>query len=246
MSYAISLKMLGFRGFLIALIVSITSFLSMGNVANAESMRAADQLADQMLAALGGRQAWAKLRNTINGSIQNRASGPTVVYSVITMDFEKPRFRIETTAPDLHLIRVIDGDNNWRLRATGNIEDVPPARVEEEMRWYDAHLYRTIHRVAARDPALSLSVDDQRRLQISAAGERILWFRLDADGTPYAFGTYDDEVGSLCGPWTFEQDGIRHPSWISNSDGSWRAAVKALSVNVPLQDFVFDRPVKTE
>lgn len=82
----------------------------------------------QYLDRLGGRAAWAGLRNTINGSQQNRADEPTVVYAVITMDFERPRFRIETTAQDLHLIRVIDGDNNWRLNRAGEIEDVPADR----------------------------------------------------------------------------------------------------------------------
>ena len=107
-----------------------------------------------MLERLGGRAAWAGLRNTINGSQQNRAGEPTVVYAVITMDFERPRFRIETTAQDLRLIRVIDGDNSWRLRRSGAIEDVPAELYADDMRWYEAHLYRTIHRVAARDPAL--------------------------------------------------------------------------------------------
>ena len=85
---------------------------------------AARELADKMLERLGGREAWAGLRNTINGSQQNRAGEPTVVYAVITMDFEQPRFRIETTSQDLHLIRVIDGENSWRLRRSGKIEDV--------------------------------------------------------------------------------------------------------------------------
>lgn len=205
-------------------------------------MSAANKAADQMLEALGGRIAWADLRNTINGSLQNRVDEPTVVYAVITMDFQKPRFRIETTARDLHLIRVINGDKNWRLRRSGNVEDVPKALVEEELRWYDAHLYRTIHRIAARDPAISLSLDDQERLQVFAGDERILWFRLDAKGEPYAFGSYDDEVGNLLGPWDFQQDGIRHPMWVSDSGGTWRAAVKTLSVNVPLQDHMFVRP----
>jgi hypothetical protein len=45
-----------------------------------------------MLQRLGGRAEWAQLRNTINGSQQNRTEEPTVVYAVITMDFQKPRF----------------------------------------------------------------------------------------------------------------------------------------------------------
>jgi len=63
----------------------------------------ANALAERMLERLGGRSAWAELENTVNGSQQNRTGEPTVVYAVISMDFQQPRFRIETTGPDLHL-----------------------------------------------------------------------------------------------------------------------------------------------
>ncbi|MDH3645443.1 MAG: hypothetical protein OER80_01585 [Gammaproteobacteria bacterium] len=226
---------------LIASMLVCAIALSVGHAAGAKD-GAAEAIADKMLAAIGGRDTWAGLKNTINGSQQNRAGEPTVVYAVITMDFEKPRFRIETTAQDLHLIRVINDDGHWRLRGTGKIEDVPAKLVEEDMQWYESHLYRTIHRIAARDPALSLAVNDKNRLEVYANGKRIKWFQLDADGEPYAFGAYDDEVGSLSGPWDFVQDGIHHPLWVSSSDGTWRAAVKALRINVPLSDHMFARP----
>ena len=77
---------------------------------------------------------------------------------------------------------------------------------------------------------------------MSADGQRILWFRLDAKGEPYAFGAGDDDTGSLSGPWDFVKDGIHHPRWVSNPDGTWRAAVKALEINVPLHDSMFTRP----
>ncbi len=242
MSFPVNPSISSPRWSLFAPILLAGLFLLLGHVAKGAENSAAEKTADQMLEALGGRTAWAELKNTINGSQQNRVGEPTVVYAVITMDFEKPRFRIETTAQDLHLIRVINGDRNWRLRRTGIIEDVPKTLVEEELRWYEGHLYRTIHRIAARDPVISLSLDNQGRLQVFANGERILWFRLDARSEPYAFGSFDDEVGSLSGPWDFEQDGIRHPTWVSSPDGTWRAAVKSLSVNVPMQDHMFDRP----
>lgn len=202
----------------------------------------AEGLADKMLDRLGGREAWASLKNTINGSQQNRAGEPTVVYAVITMDFEKPRFRIETTAQGLHLIRVIDGENSWRLRRSGIIEDVPQSLFAEEMAWYGAHLYRTIHRIAARDPDLSLGIGIDGRLEVSSGGTRLLWFKLDARGEPYAFGARDDDIGSLSGPWDIIKDGIHHPRWVSSPDGTWRAAVKALDINVPLHDSAFARP----
>lgn len=210
--------------------------------ASAQDAARAEGLAEKMLDALGGRTAWAELRNTINGSQQNRAEEPTVVYSVITMDFERPRFRIETTAKDLHLIRVVDGDASWRLNLAGRLEDLPKDRYAGEMSWYAAHLYRTIHRVAARDAALSLAVGEDERLEVFAGDQRILWFRLDAKGEPYAFGTYDDEVGSLSGPWDVVREGIHHPRWVSSADGTWRAAVRTLEVNVPLHDSMFARP----
>ena len=227
----------------LALFIPVCLASLLTNVAAGDDASSAEESADRMLAALGGRAAWAELRNTVNGSQQNRVNEPTVVYAVITMDFQRPRFRIETTARDLRLVRVIDADNNWRLRRSGTIEDVPEALVNDEMRWYNAHLYRTIHRIAARDPAISLDLGDQGRLQVFAKGERILWFKLDAKGEPYAFGAYDDDVGTLSGPWDFDQDGIRHPRWVSSADGTWRAAVQSLSVNVPLSDDMFARPV---
>jgi hypothetical protein len=207
-----------------------------------ETSAAAEETAERMLDAIGGRLAWSQLKNTINGSQQNRASEPTVVYAVITMDFEKPRFRIETTAQSLHVIRVIDGDRHWRLRRSGHVEDVPPELLKDDRKWYAAHLYRTIHRMAARDPEISLSINEKGRLEISAGKQRLLWFELDASGEPYAFGTWDDEVGSLTGPWDFVQDGIHHPRWVSSSDGTWRAAIRTLTINVPLSDQMFARP----
>ena len=211
-----------------------------GHPAHADD--AAEAMAERMLDAIGGREAWAALKNTINGSQQNRAGEPTVVYAVITMDFERPRFRIETTAPGLHLIRVVDNDNSWRLRRNGNIEDVPPDLYADDMRWYAAHLYRTIHRLAARDPAISVRINEKGRLEILADNERLLWFDLDARGEPYAFGSWDNDTGSLSGPWDFVQDGIHHPRWVSSADGTWRAAVRSLTINVPLSDQVFARP----
>jgi hypothetical protein len=54
------------------------------------------------------------------------------------------------------------------------IEAVPQELLDSESRWYEAHLYRTIHRIASRDPAISVDLDDQDRLEVFADGERIL------------------------------------------------------------------------
>lgn len=202
----------------------------------------AEARAERMLAAVGGRAAWARLTNTVNDSLQNRLDEPTVVRAVITMDFDRPRFRIETTAPGLHLVRVVDGDEHWRLTREGRIENLPAETLAADRRWYGGHVYRTIHRVAARDSRLSLRAAPPDRLEVLEDGARIAWLALDARGEPYSFGAHDDEAGTLCGPWDMVVQGIRHPVWVSARDGSWRARVTGLTVDVELSDSIFERP----
>ncbi len=125
----------------------------------------ADAIAERMLAGLGDRETWARITNTVNDSQQNRADEPRVARAVITMDFERPRFRIETTGPGLHVVRVIDGENSWQLTRVGKLEPVPAQRYDDEMRWYRARVYRTLHRIAKRDPALTLRLGAPGRLE---------------------------------------------------------------------------------
>ena len=202
----------------------------------------AEVLADRMLAAIGGRERWANLRNTVNDSLQFRLEEPFVVRAVIRMDFTQPRFRVDTTAPGLTLARVVDGERHWRLNRAGVVEDVPAEILAEDRRWLAGHVYRTIHRVAARDPALRVAVNDKGRLEVHEGEARIAWFALDARGEPYAFGAHDDEIGSISGPWNFVQDGIHHPAWVARPDGSWRAAVQALAINAEFSEADFARP----
>jgi hypothetical protein len=217
-------------------------FLLIAGPAVAASPQTADALADRMLETIGGRERWALARNTVNDSLQYRLDAPTVVRAVIHMDFTRPRFRIDTTAPGLTLARVVDAERHWRLNRAGVIESLPEAVLAEDRRWYTGHVYRTIHRIAARDPALALTVNDKGRLEIREGGQRIAWFAVDVRGEPYAFGAHDDDVGSISGPWNFVQNGIHHPAWVARPDGSWRAAVQSLQVNVKLEESLFARP----
>ncbi|MBL8522744.1 MAG: hypothetical protein JNN20_03545 [Betaproteobacteria bacterium] len=222
----------------------ITAQLLTLNVASAQPSTTAnaEAMAEKLLAAVGGRSAWAALKNTVNDSQQYRAAEPVEVRAVITMDFTQPRFRIDTTGPGLKLSRVIDGEKNWRLTRDGKVGDVPAEVIADDMRWHAGHVYRTIHRVAKRDPLITLAVGATERLEILESGKRIAWFKLNAAGEPYAFGAHDDNVGSLSGPWKFERDGVRHPVWVSNADGSWRASINALQTNVVLTPSLFARP----
>lgn len=201
-----------------------------------------EQMAERLLGAIGGRARWAAVTNTVNDSQQNLVADPTVLRVVITMDFARPRFRIDTTGPNLKTVRVIDGPRSWMLTRAGVVQDVPADLMQTDMRWYAGHVYRTLHRVAARDPGLTLSIGPTQRLEVHERGARILWFALDAKGEPYAFGAHDNDAGTISGPWDFVHEGVHHPRWVSSPDGTWRAMIKTLAVNVPLTDNMFARP----
>jgi hypothetical protein len=160
----------------------------------------ADAQAERLLAAIGGRAAWAAAHNTRNDSQQNRAAEPTVVRAVITLDFRAPRFRIDTVGAGLNLARAVDGDHHWRRTRAGTIELYPADLLREDRQWYAGHVYRTLHRIAARDAAITLHKPQADRLEVFEAGARIAWLQLDARGETYRFGAHADENGTLCGP----------------------------------------------
>lgn len=222
-------------------LAAVLLFLS-GPATFAASDVAAEQLAERMLAALGGRDAWARATNTVNDSRQDWDGDPSELRVVITMDFERPRFRIETRGKGLHLVRVADGARHWRLSREGEIGPVSDATLAIDRRFWAGHVYRTLHRIAARDPALRLAIGAEGRLEVHEAGARIAWYALDRGGQPYRYGSHDDETGAIFGPWEREVAGIRHPAWVASDNGKWRAMLKRLEVNVALDEEVFAQP----
>lgn len=235
---------MGMKSVLAALCLLAFSASPSSSLADDKPQSSAETAVDRLLGAVGGRDAWAALTGTVNDSQQNRAAEPTVVRAVITMDFAKPRFRIDTRGEGFSTVRVIDGERSWRQTREGVVEDVPDDLYEADMRWYGGHVYRSIHRMAKRDPALAYRLADDGRLEVVENGVRMIWFRLDARGEPYAFGAWEDDAGSLSGPWEFSEGEIRHPIWVSNSTGSWRASVKSLTLDPKIRDRDFNRPAR--
>jgi hypothetical protein len=61
---------------------------------------------------------------------------------------------------------VIDGERSWRKTRDGRIEPVPEQLLADDLKWYAGHVYRTIHRVARRDPAIELGEGTDGRLEV--------------------------------------------------------------------------------
>ena len=221
-----------------AVVAYPTPSLPLASTASAE----AEDLAERMLNALCGRTAWASTTNTVNDSQQNWDGEPALLRVVITMDFEQPRFRVDTRADRLHVVRVVDGDRHWRVTRDGSVSPVPEEVPAADRRWYQAHVYRTLHRIARRDPAIRPLVGKEGRLEVHEGAARIAWYALDRSAQPYRYGAHDDDIGSIFGPWEAQSSGIRHPVWVSRDNGRWRAMLKSFDVNVALDEKLFTPP----
>lgn len=226
----------------LALLLLVAMAARADDASSAAAEAEAERVAERLLQAIGGRERWAALRGTVNDSEQHVDEAPYVWRAVIHMDFITPRFRIDSRSGDLRVVRVIDSERDWRINREGRVLPLDPALRAADLRWYQAHVYRTLHRIAARDPLLSLGLAADGRLEVFEQGARIAWYRLDGLNQPMAFGAHEDERGTLSGPWSFVQDGIHHPLWVSSPDASWRARLVALQTNPNLPDTLFARP----
>jgi hypothetical protein len=211
------------------------------NAADAATTSDAELLAEHLLLAIGGRPAWAGVTSTVLYSDQYRKSDGTAVGAVSMSDYERSRLRIDTTGANLQQIRIVDstGDRSWRVDRQGRLEKVAEDSMARDLRRYTGHVYRTLQRIAARDPKLSLATGRNGSLEVHEGGTRIAWYLVDTRGEPYAMGAYDDNIGVICGPWELEKRGVRYPMWMSRPDGSWRVTLKSLAVNARIDEELF-------
>jgi hypothetical protein len=233
----------------LAAMACIALTLSLTRSARASSQQDATQngsstavLVEALLTQLGGRAKWAAVKTLTNDSLQFRVDDPVEVRALIRMDFTTPRWRIDTTAPTFEITRVAAPSGNWRRTRTGEIEALPPATLEGDQRWYRSHVYRTLHRLATNASDISTKLGKEGRLEVFERESRIAWFKLNTNNEPYAFGGADDGPGSISGPWRMTDQGIKHPVWVTNADGTWRSALNGIVVNQALTDGTFQRP----
>jgi hypothetical protein len=115
----------------------------------AEALSPTDLVAEHMLMAIGGRDAWAAVTSTVVYSDQYRQNDGTPVGAVSTADYARSRIRIDTTGPNLQQVRIIgsEGDQSWRLDAKGRLgkirwratcADIPEASIERCIAWPSA------------------------------------------------------------------------------------------------------------
>ena len=179
---------------------------------------------ERFLAAMGGREAWGRIRSVTVRATHYETDLRLPYANAIWNDFDRPRVRFEARSADIDRVRTLDGDSGWRTRE-GAFARLTPEQVTEDKRWWEANVYRTLHRLALRDPDLSVRAVGANRLEVwRSDGVRLNWFELNPAGEPVRFGTWDSDVGTVFGPLA-SAGAVKHPRWGANAAGTWRYEV---------------------
>jgi hypothetical protein len=187
----------------------------------AQSTETAAQRVERFLAAMGGRGAWAQVKFAHVEAVHDDLTIPQPFTNRIWNDFTQPRVRFEAKNATLDRRRGISDGQGWRVR-DGVASAMTPGQVEDDRRWWEANIYRTLHRLAVNDPALTARAVGAHRLEIFRTdGLRLNWFVLNPRGEPMLFGTWDNETGGSFGPLA-GNGAIKYPKWGAMPDGSWR------------------------
>lgn len=209
--------------------------------AQAATPETADARLERFLAAMGGRAAWAEVQSYVIHATHHEANLPRPYANTIYNDFASPRVRIEAKSADVDVQRAIDGASGW-VRRNGVRSVLTPDQVRDEARWWEANIYRTLHRLAVGDPDLSVRAVGATRLEVwRADGVRLNWFDLNAAGEPVRFGSWASEEGSLFGPLA-QHGKVKCAKWGTNLTGTWRYEVVELITSPQPSNAHFDQP----
>jgi len=181
--------------------------------------------AERLLAALGGREAWARVNFVHVEAVHDQLNLRDPFTNRIWNDFTSPRVRIEAQNDAIDRRRVI-ADGVGSASRDGVKRPLLAEEVANETKWWEANIYRTLHRLALRDPELRAEAVGEYRLEIFLPdGRRLNWFLLNPRGEPHQFGTWDSEQGGAMGP-PASNGSVKYPAWGAMPDGSWRYVIR--------------------
>lgn len=197
--------------------------------APAEGSQATDPgaaLAERLLAAMGGREAWSRVTFVHVEAIHDDLDLAEPFVNRIWNDFSEPRVRFWAGNEQFTNGRKIAAGTGVREAGPQAGTPLTAEQYESDRAWWEANVYRTLHRMAKRDAGLAHRASSASRLEVLRSDGTVLnWFVLNQKGEPMLFGSGRDTRGTAFGPLT-SSDRVRYPKWGARADGSWRYEIR--------------------
>lgn len=207
-----------------------------------QATETAEARVERLLEAMGGRAAWAQVKFVQVEAVHDSLNLDELIDNKIINDLTVQRVRFEGKNSQIDSRRAITDNTGWRSRA-GEVAAMTPEEVENDRRWWEANIYRTLHRLATGDPGLTARAIGKHRLEIfQSDGTRLNWFLINPRGQPMIFGTWDAETGTAFGPLT-SNGTINYARWGATPDGFFRYEIVRFITAAEVPDNVsFTKP----
>ncbi|MBX7186478.1 MAG: hypothetical protein K1Y01_15165 [Vicinamibacteria bacterium] len=179
-------------------------------------------LAEKLLHAMGGRDAWAAVTFVHVEARHDDLDISEPFVNRIWNDLKSPRVRFWAGNGEFTRARRIEGGVGMRELGPEAGARLTEAQYQADRAWWEANVYRTFHRMAKRDTSLTYRAPGPFRLEVlNADGTVLNWFVVNRKGEPMLFGAGGDERGTAFGPLA-SSGSVRYPKWGARADGSWR------------------------
>jgi hypothetical protein len=180
--------------------------------------------AERLVAAMGGAEAWSSAHGLVIRARHWEAQFDAPYENLIQMSLDEPRMRFEGDSATVKSRRAVVGEAGWRVSIARELGPMTAEQVSDDLKWWEAHAYRSIGRLARKDPTLIPRLHADGRLELYRPdGVRLVWYRLNAAGEPVAFGAWDSEDGAVFGPLIARGGGVKLPAFAASADGTFRA-----------------------
>ena len=201
----------------------------------------AEALAERLVTATGGRDNWTRVKG-LGIAARHYETALALPYdNQLYVAMEQPLMRFEARGEGFAQVRVISGTRGSYSTRGGPPRPMTAPAVKGDLDWWETHFYRNIRRLAVRDPAIRTRVHADGRLELYRPdGKRLMWYRLNQQGEPVAFGSFDNEEGNVFGPPHDVDGGLRLPTFAVSHDGTFRAVDLRPTVytTIPPVDYV--------
>ena len=203
----------------------------------------AREAADRLVTAMGGPAAWARAKGIRIAARHWERQLAEPYENLILMSLEEPRMRFEGNSATMKRRRAVVDERGWRVSELAPLGPMTPEQVASDLRWWEAHVYRNLGRLARRDPQVTPKLAADGRLELYRPdGVRLIWYRLNAAGEPVAYGQFDDERGSILGPLVERGGGVRLPAWSTSADGGFRVMITEAAALPAAPAADYDKP----
>ncbi|MDC6167449.1 hypothetical protein [Paucibacter sp. XJ19-41] len=207
-------------------------------------------LAERLLNAIGGADAWAATPGLEIVEMAQASEEVAPRRVRFLRDLLQGRLRIEREDDESRTDVLVQAERNWRCRA-GRLELEAPKSAEQlARRSWRSNVYVLYALMAKRDPALSYRAIGPLSFEVFDDGRRIARFDLDAGGGPLRWqrmrSQQPDEVFEtwLYGP-VRDFGGLRLPAWGTLLDGSLRFNYLRIgALDKPLPDSLWSPPAQ--